>query len=132
MIGLVLSVALVLVAHEAAHWVLLRWAGASPRLAARAWGLKGAGWAFDPRGVPMWQLRVQGVAGPLVGCLGWGLLMRLEPGAFGLWVVLLAVEVVGNGLLPGSDGWKAVHRRATSYGSVTSAPGGSAEGVAEV
>ena len=107
MIPLVLSVALVLVAHEATHYVLLRWAGAAPRLAARAWGLKGVGWAFDPRGIDAWKLRLQWLAGPAVGCLGWLVLVWAEPGAAGLWVVLLVVEVVGNGLLPGSDGWRA-------------------------
>lgn len=107
MTALVLSVLLVLLAHELTHYVLLRWAGAKPRLTARAWGLKGVGWAFDPYGIDHWRLQTQWLAGPLVGCLGWVLLIRLEPGEFGLWMVLLVVEVVGNLLLPGSDGWRA-------------------------
>ncbi len=107
MTPVILAIALVLLAHEATHWLLLRWAGAKPRLAARAWGLKGVGWAFDPRGIAGWKLRAQWVAGPLVGCLGWAVLMLVLPGAFGLWALLLVVEVAGNGLLPGSDGWRA-------------------------
>lgn len=107
MILLVLAVVLVLISHEATHFVLLRWAGARPRLAARAWGLKGVGWAFDPTGIDRRKLQLQWVAGPAVGCLGWCLLMRLEPGEFGLWVALLAIEATGNLLLPGSDGWRA-------------------------
>lgn len=107
MILLVLAVTLVLLSHEATHYVLLRWAGAKPRLVARGWGLKGVGWAFDPRGIDAHKLCLQWVAGPLVGCLGWAVLMVALPWAYGLWAVLLVVEVVGNGLLPGSDGWRA-------------------------
>ena len=107
MIAVILAAALVLLAHEMAHYVLLRWAGAKPRLTARAWGLKGVGWAFDPSGVEARKLRAQWIAGPLVGCLGWAVLMLVLPSETGLWALLLVVEVVGNGLLPGSDGWRA-------------------------
>jgi len=106
-IALVLAVVLVVLAHEAAHGLLLARAGAHPRPAARAWGLKGVGWSFHPQGIPLGKLRLQWLAGPTVEVAGWLVCAALIPWARPMFLLLVAVSLVGNSL-PGGDLNKAV------------------------
>lgn len=97
-----LVVLLALCAHEGTHYLLLKRAGANPKPAARAWGLKGIGWAFYSRGISRRALRVQWIAGPAVEGAAWITAALAMPAWRGLFLLLLAVDVLGN-WLPGGD-----------------------------
>ena len=101
--AVVLLVALLaLGAHEGSQYVLLRMAGASPKPAARMWGLKGVGWAFHSRGISRRALRVQWVVGPAIEGTVWIAGAVWMPAWRGLFVLLLFVDLLGN-WLPGGD-----------------------------
>ncbi|MHB8311837.1 MAG: hypothetical protein ACYDD0_00825 [Candidatus Dormibacteria bacterium] len=110
MIALVLAVVLVILAHEMAHGLLLRRAGAHPFPVARAWGVKGIGWGFYPEGIALGKLRLQWVAGPLVELAGWGTCAVVIPWARPVFVLLCVVCLAGNSL-PGGDLQRAVRYR---------------------
>ncbi len=109
---MILLLALVVIAaHEISHFVLLRRAGARPWPVAKAYGLRGIGWGFRPAGIDPLALRVQWVAGPLVGLAGWLTCAAVVPWARPMFLLLAVVEVAGNAL-PGGDLRKAIGWRA--------------------
>ena len=97
-----------IVLHELAHYVLLRRIGARPRLTARAWGLKGVGWAFSRQGLDQRQLPGMWLQGPLVEVMVWCAGAILFPALASLFLLVMAVSFLGNMLLPGSDGRRAL------------------------
>ena len=106
--AVILLLALVVIAaHETAHLLLLLRCGAHPFPVARAYGLRGIGWGFRPAGIDPLALRVQWVAGPLVGLAGWLTCAAVVPWARPMFLLLAVVEVAGNSL-PGGDLSRAV------------------------
>ncbi len=105
--SVILVALLILAAHEAIHWLLLRRAGAHPWLTARAYGLRGVGWGFRPAGIDPVALRVQWIAGPLVEGVGWITGALVLPEWRVMFLLLLALGAIGNSL-PGGDLNRAV------------------------
>lgn len=96
-------------AHEGAHFVLLRRAGAEPKF---CWHGIGFGWRFDAAGVGSEKLIAQWLAGPISEGLLWLLGAAILPHLFGACLIVGGFQVAGNLLLPGSDGrraWRWAH-----------------------
>ncbi|HVA20888.1 MAG TPA: hypothetical protein VNN74_02175 [Candidatus Micrarchaeia archaeon] len=99
--GALAVAAAALVAHEGSHAVGLRLADVDVRPAVR-W--QGIGWRFEPGHAPVASLLRAWELGPMVETVVWLLGALLLP-AMAFWLlVLAAVQLGANWLIPGGDG----------------------------
>ncbi len=109
-VGALAVAAAALVAHEGSHAVGLRLAGVEVAPSVR-W--QGIGWRFDPSRAPVRSLLRAWEAGPIAETVVWLVgAVLIPPWAF--WLVLVAaVELAANWLIPGGDGSRVRrwHRR---------------------
>ena len=111
MIVLMIALPLAVLAHEGAHWAVLKAAGAKPELALRrGWDRRlllsaGLGWAYATEGVSVAMRRASYLAGPLAGVTVWLLAALTAGGWWALWCVAIGtLEWAGNWWGPSSDG----------------------------
>lgn len=118
------ALGLALVVHEGSHYLLLRLAGLHPR---PSFHFPGLGWRFSTEGATPRQLISIWLVGPLTEALVWASAAWLFPSQAWELLLVMAVEMGTNLLLPGSDGRRAYRLlrriRATAVESGSSGSG---------
>ena len=103
---------LAVAAHEGAHFLVLRRLAARPR---PTMGILGPGWEFESGHLTDRQLHLVWAAGPVAEAVVWAAAASIASGAASSLLTLLLVQLLANTLLPGSDGWKLVGKRADRH-----------------